>query len=173
MIFSSLAYLSSRTKQKEDDKVGYSLRIYDYIEKMKNEKDKRPSSSEIYLDSINLYYDAIKAHLKCLIFYFSENFKEQKNELLKLEARGMTDTSITKNIIELSKVKDYKSKEAIYIIEKFRENGLDISIINPNEFIKFILNVMNDEINSNKSEFKKINPKDTNEIKKKNFEMNC
>ena len=28
MIFSSLAYLSSRTKQKEDDKVGYSLRVY-------------------------------------------------------------------------------------------------------------------------------------------------
>ena len=30
---------------------------------------------------------------------------------------------------------------------------------------------MNDEINLNKSEFKKINPKDTNEIKKKNFEI--
>ena len=88
---------------------------------MKNEKDKRPSSSEIYLDFINLYYDAIKAYLKCLIFYFSDNFKEQKNELLKLEARGMTDTSITKKIIDLSKVKDYKSKEAISIIEKFKK----------------------------------------------------
>ena len=173
MIFNSLAYLSSRTKPKEEDKKDYSLRIYDYIKKMKSEKIQRPSSSEIYLDFINLYYDSIKAYLKCLIFYFSDNFEKQKNELLMLEARGMTDTSITKNIIELSKVKDYKSKDAISIIEKFRENGLDISIINPNEFIKFILNVMNDEINLNKSEFKKINPKDTNEIKKKNFEMNC
>ena len=78
MIFSSLAYLSSRTKPKEEDKKDYSLRIYDYIEKMKNEKDKRPSSNAIYLDFINLYYDAIKAYLKCLIFYFSDNFKEQK-----------------------------------------------------------------------------------------------
>ena len=172
MIFNSLAYLSSRTKPKEEDKKDYSLRIYDYIKKMKSEKIQRPSSSEIYLDFINLYYDSIKAYLKCLIFYFSDNFEKQKNELLMLEARGMTDTSITKNIIELSKVKDYKSKDAISIIEKFRENGLDISIINPNEFIKFILNVMNDEINLNKSEFKKINPKDTNEIKKKNFEKN-
>jgi len=172
IIFNSLAYLSSRTKPKEEDKKGYSLRIYDYIEKMKSEKIQRPSSSEIYLDFINLYYDSIKAYLKCLIFYFSDNFEKQKKELLMLEARGMTDTSITKNIIELSKVKDYKSKEAISIIEKFRENGLDISIINPNEFIKFILNVMNDEINYDKSEFKKINPKDTNEIKKNNFEIN-
>ena len=172
MIFNSLAYLSSRTKPKEEDKKDYSLRIYDYIKKMKSEKIQRPSSSEIYLDFINLYYDSIKAYLKCLIFYFSDNFEKQKNELLMLEARGMTDTSITKNIIELSKVKDYKSKDAISIIEKFRENGLDISIINPNEFIKFILNVMYDEINLDKSEFKKINPKDTNEIKKKNFEKN-
>ena len=173
MIFSSLAYLSSRTKPKEEDKKGYSLRIYNYIEKMKNEKDKRPSSNAIYLDFINLYYDAIKAYLKCLIFYFSDNFEKQKNELLMLEARGMADTSITKKIIELSKIEKFKSEESINLIKQFRENGLDISKINPNEFIKFILNVMNDEINLNKSEFKKINPKDTNEIKKKNFEMNC
>ena len=173
MIFSSLAYLSSKKNQTDEDKVGYSLRIYNYIEKMKNEKEKRPSSSEIYLDFINMNYDAIRSCLKCLIFYFSDNFENQKKELLKLESKGMLDTSITKKIIELSKIEKFKSEESIYLIKQFSENGLDISKINPNEFIKFILNVMNEEINSDKNEnyFEKINPKDTNEIKKKKLRL--
>jgi len=172
MIFSSLVYLSTKSKPKEEDY--YSKRIYNSIDKMKNEKDNRPSSSEIYLDFANMYYDAIKAYLTCLIFYFSDNFKKQKKELLKLETRGMADTSIAKKIIDLSKINDYKSEESISIIEKFRENGLDISKINPKKFIEYILNVMNDEIklDKNKNEFETINPKDTNETKKKNFEMN-
>ena len=91
-----------------------------------------------------------------------------------LESRGMADTSITKKIIELSKIEKFKSEESINLIKQFSENDFDISNINPNEFIQFILNVMNEEINSDKNEnyFEKINPKDTNEIKKKNFEMN-
>ena len=86
----------------------------------------------------------------------------------------MLDTSITKKIIELSKIEKFKSEESINLIKQFSENDFDISNINPNEFIQFILNVMNEEINSDKNEnyFEKINPKDTNEIKKKNFEMN-
>ena len=173
MIFSSLAYLSSKKNQTDEDKVGYSLRIYNYIEKMKNEKEKRPSSSEIYLDFINMNYDAIRSCLKCLIFYFSDNFENQKKELLKLESKGMLDTSITKKIIELSKIEKFKSEESIYLIKQFSENDFDISKINPNEFIKFILNVMNEEINSDKNEnyFEKINPKDTNEIKKKKLRL--
>ena len=170
MVFSNLAYLSSKIYPPR--KANYSPILYNYIEKMKNEKEKRPSSSEIYLDFINMNYDAIRSCLKCLIFYFSDNFENQKKELLKLESKGMLDTSITKKIIELSKIEKFKSEESINLIKQFSENDFDISKINPNEFIKFILNVMNDEINLNKSEFKKINPKDTNEIKKKNFEIN-
>ena len=111
---------------------------------MKNEKEKRPSSSEIYLDFINMNYDAIRSCLKCLIFYFSDNFENQKKELLKLEPKGMLDTSITKKIIELSKIEKIKSEES-----------------------------MNEEINSDKNEnyFEKINPKDTNEIKKKKLRL--
>ena len=58
MIFSSLAYLSSRTKPKEEDKKGYSLRIYNYIEKMKNEKIQRTSSNAIY-SIVSVYDDQI------------------------------------------------------------------------------------------------------------------
>ena len=172
MVFSNLAYLSSKIYPPR--KANYSPILYNYIEKMKNEKEKRPSSSEIYLDFINMNYDAIRSCLKCLTFYFSDNFEHQKKELLKLESKGMLDTSITKKIIELSKIEKFKSEESINLIKQFSENDFDISNINPNEFIQFILNVMNEEINSDKNEnyFEKINPKDTNEIKKKNFEMN-
>ena len=140
---------------------------------MKNEKEKRPSSSEIYLDFINMNYDAIRSCLKCLTFYFSDNFENQKKELLKLEPKGMLDTSITKKIIELSKIEKIKSEESINLIKQFSENDFDISNINPDEFIQFILNVMNEEINSDKNEnyFEKINPKDTNEIKKKKLRL--
>ena len=177
MIFSSLVYLSSKSKPKEEDY--YSRRIYNYIDKMKKEKAKRPSSSEIYLDFINMNYDAIRSCLKCLIFYFSDNFEKQRDELTnneqkKLETRGIADTSITQKIIDLSKIKNYKSEESVSIIKNFKEHGLDISKINPKEFIEYILNVMNDEIklDKNENEFETINPKDTNETKKKNFKLN-
>ena len=171
MVFSNLAYLSSKIYPPR--KANYSPILYNYIEKMKNEKEKRPSSSEIYLDFINMNYDAIRSCLKCLIFYFSDNFENQKKELLKLESKGMLDTSITKKIIELSKIEKFKSEESINLIKQFSENDFDISKINPNEFIQFILNVMNEEINSDKNEnyFEKINPKDTNEIKKKKLRL--
>ena len=171
MIFSSLAYLSSKTSP--TSKGIYSPRLNSNIEKMKKTKKDRPSSSEIYLDFINMYYDAIRSCLKCFIFYFvSDDFKEQKDELIKLEGKGMEDTSITKKIIELSKIDEFKSEETISLIETFSENGFDISKINPKEFTDIILNEMNEKIQSNKYEFEKIESGDLNEIKKKNFENN-
>ena len=171
MIFSSLAYLSSKTSP--TSKGIYSPRLNSNIEKMKKTKKDRPSSSEIYLDFINMYYDAIRSCLKCFIFYFvSDDFKEQKDELIKLEGKGMEDTSITKKIIELSKIVKFKSEETISLIETFSENGFDISKINPKEFTDIILNEMNEKIQSNKYEFEKIESGDLNEIKKKIIENN-
>ena len=164
MIFSSLAYLSSKTNPTK--KGNYSRRLYSNIEKMKNE---RPSSSEIYLDFINMYYEAIRACLKCLICCFNGDFKEPKNdELIKLEGKGFKEISITKKMIELSKIGNLKSEEAISWIEKFSKNVFDMSKINVKEFTELILTSMHEEnkLNKNTNEID-INPKDNNETKKK------
>ena len=65
MIFSSLAYLSG--KLPSEDKRIYSKKLYEAIEKMKKEKNERPTSKESYLDFINIYYFPIKAYLKSFL----------------------------------------------------------------------------------------------------------
>ena len=166
MIFSSLAYLSSKTNPTK--KGNYSSHLHSYIEKMKKAKDERHSSSEIYLDFINMYYEAIRACLKCLIFCFSGDFKEPKNdELKKLEGKEFKEISITKKMIELSKIGNLKSEEAISWIEKFSKNVFDMSKINVKEFTELILTSMHEENKLNENTNKiDISPKDNNETKK-------
>ena len=173
MIFSSLAYLSSR--KNPDNKANYSPLLYDNIDRMKLEKnDERPSSTEMLLEFNNIYYDAIRACLKCFVFFFGDNFIDQKNDLLKLEPIKIKDYLITKKIIALSKIQEFKSGKYIPLSEKFRENGFDMDNINPNELTRFILDVMHNENKENKNVDEiMIDPnKDNNKIKKKKFEEN-
>jgi len=173
MIFSSLAYLSSR--KNPDNKANYSSLLYGNIKRMKLEKnDERPSSTEILLEFNNIYYDAIRACLKCFVFFFGDNFEKQKKDPLKLEPKKINDYLITKKIIALSKIQEFKSGKYIPLSEKFRENGLDMDNINPNELTRFILDVMHNE-NKENNKYNEIiiNPqKDNNKSKKKNFEDN-
>ena len=122
---------------------------------------------------IDVNYDTQNWRLNKRFNQFSNLYKTLKN-LYKGTGIQMPGYINKKKIIELSKIEKFKSEESINLIKQFSENDFDISNINPNEFIQFILNEMNEEINSDKNEnyFEKINPKDTNEIKKKNFEMN-
>ena len=170
MIFSSLAYLSSR--KNPDNKANYSPLLYDNINRMKLEKkDERPSSTEMLLEFNNIYYDAIRANracLKCFVFFFGDDFIDQKNDSLKL------DYLITKKIIALSKIQEFKSGKHIPPSEKFRENGFDMDNINPNKLTRFILEEMHKENKeNNKYDEIIINPqKDNNKSKKEIFEEN-
>ena len=176
MIFSSLAYLSSR--KNPDNKANYSPLLYDNIKRMKSEKkDERPNSSEMFLEFNNIYYDAIRANracLKCFVFFFGDNFEKQKKDLLELEPIRINDYLITKKIIALSKIQEFKSEKHIPPSEKFRENGFDMDNINPNEKTRFILDVMHNENKENKNVDEiMIDPnKDNNKIKKQKFEEN-
>ena len=177
MIFSSLAYLSSR--KNPDNKANYSPLLYANINRMKLEKnDERPSSTEMLLEFnniyYNIYYDAIRACLKCFVFFFGDDFIDQKNDLLKLEPTKIKDYLITKKIIALSKIQEFKSGKYIPLSEKFRENGFDMDNINPNEKTRFILDVMHNENKENKNVDEiMIDPnKDNNKIKKQKFEKN-
>ena len=65
IVFSFLAYFS-RKKPKEEF---YHHRLYDIIEKMKKDKNERKSSTQIFLEfRNNIYYEKIRACIKCLIF---------------------------------------------------------------------------------------------------------
>ena len=176
MIFSSLAYLSSR--KNPDNKANYSPLLYDNINRMKLEKkDERPSSTEMLLEFNNIYYDAIRANracLKCFVFFFGDNFEKQKKDLLELEPIRINDYLITKKIIALSKIQEFKSEKHIPPSEKFRENGFDMDNINPNKLTRFILEEMHKENKeNNKYDEIIINPqKDNNKSKKEIFEEN-
>ena len=173
MIFSSLAYLSSR--KNPEYKANYSHLLYDNIKRMKLEKnDERPSSTEMLLEFNNIYYDAIRACLKCFVFFFGDDFIDQKNDLLKLEPIKIKDYLITKKIIALSKIQEFKSEKHIPPSEKFRENGFDMDNINPNKLTRFILEEMHKENKeNNKYDEIIINPqKDNNKSKKEIFEEN-
>ena len=151
IVFSFLAYFS-RKKPKEEF---YHHRLYDIIEKMK-EKDekKRKSSAQIFLEfRNNIYYEKIRACIKCLIFCFCIN--EQKNKLLTLEGRQRLPTSFTYKIIELSKlikINEFNSEKSIQLIEKFRENIIKITKIKPNEFTEFLLYILDKEEIINRDE---------------------
>ena len=165
IVFSFLAYFS-RKKPKEEF---YHHRLYDIIEKMK-EKDekKRKSSTQIFLEfRNNIYYEKIRACIKCLIFCFCIN--EQKNKLLTLEARQRLPTSFTYKIIELSKlITEFNSEKSIQLIEKFRENGINITKIKPNEFTEFLLYILDKEeiINRNENSIKIDQKNKTNKKRK-------
>ena len=154
IVFSFLAYFS-RKKPKEEF---YHHRLYDIIEKMK-EKDekKRKSSTQIFLEfRNNIYYEKIRACIKCLIFCLCIN---DPNKLLTLEARQRLPTSFTYKIIELSKlikINEFNSEKSIQLIEKFRENGINITKIKPNEFTEFLLYILDKEeiINRNENSIK-------------------
>ena len=150
IVFSFLAYFS-RKKPKEEF---YHHRLYDIIEKMK-EKDekKRKSSTQIFLEfRNNIYYEKIRACIKCLIFCLCIN---DPNKLLTLEARQRLPTSFTYKIIELSKlikINEFNSEKSIQLIEKFRENGIKITKIKPNEFTELLLHILDKEEIINRDE---------------------
>ena len=172
IVFSFLAYFS-RKKPKEEF---YHHRLYDIIEKMK-EKDekKRKSSTQIFLEfRNNIYYEKIRACIKCLIFCLCIN---DPNKLLTLEARQRLPTSFTYKIIELSKlikINEFNSEKSIQLIEKFRENGINITKIKPNEFTEFLLYILDKEeiINRNENSIK-IDQKDKDKINEKRKEELC
>ena len=141
MIFSSLAYLSSKLPPEE--KRIYSKKLYEAIKKIKKGKNERPTSKESYLDFINIYYFPIKAYLKSFLHCLGK-FKQ---ELLKLEAKEIKQTSITYKIKALMDIKDdtFISEASNTLIESFSENGIDITNIKPNEFIELILLKMHKE----------------------------
>ena len=150
IVFSFLAYFS-RKKPKEEF---YHHRLYDIIEKMK-EKDekKRKSSAQIFLEfRNNIYYEKIRACIKCLIFCFCIN---EPNKLLTLEVRQRLPTSFTYKIIELSKlikINEFNSEKSIQLIEKFRENRINITKIKPNEFTELLLYILDKEEIINRDE---------------------
>ena len=150
IVFSFLAYFS-RKKPKEEF---YHHRLYDIIEKMK-EKDgkKRKSSTQIFLEfRNNIYYEKIRACIKCLIFCLCIN---DPNKLLTLEARQRLPTSLTYKIIELSKlikINEFNSEKSIQLIEKFRENIIKITKIKSNKFTELLLHILDKEEIINRDE---------------------
>ena len=150
IVFSFLAYFS-RKKPKEEF---YHHRLYDIIEKMK-EKDekKRKSSTQIFLEfRNNIYYEKIRACIKCLIFCLCIN---DPNKLLTLEARQRLPTSFTYKIIELSKlikINEFNSEKSIQLIEKFRENIIKITKIKSNKFTELLLHILDKEEIINRDE---------------------
>jgi len=153
IVFSFLAYFS-RKKPKEEF---YHHRLYDIIEKMKKDKNERKSSTQIFLEfRNNIYYEKIRACIKCLIFCLCIN---DPNKLLTLEARQRLPTSFTYKIIELSKlikINEFNSEKSIQLIEKFRENRINITKIKPNEFTELLLYILDKEeiINRNENSIK-------------------
>ena len=166
IVFSFLAYFS-RKKPKEEF---YHHRLYDIIEKMKKDKNERKSSTQIFLEfRNNIYYEKIRACIKCLIFCLCIN---DPNKLLTLEARQRLPTSFTYKIIELSKlikINEFNSEKSIQLIEKFRENGIKITYIKPNEFTEFLLYILDKEeiINRDENSIKIDQKKKTNDERKK------
>ena len=169
IVFSFLAYFS-RKKPKEEF---YHHRLYDIIEKMK-EKDekKRKSSTQIFLEfRNNIYYEKIRACIKCLIFCLCIN---DPNKLLTLEARQRLPTSFTYKIIELSKlikINEFNSEKSIQLIEKFRENRINITKIKPNEFTELLLYILDKEeiINRNENSIEIEQKNKTNEKRKEDL----